>query len=268
MRNLLTYSKYVWEWGEWVDTGGVVKLGWHKAASTPTLESEVTVSKFGEGGLYDVTVNAKMQQEEYGTDPGLSITSTRPLRSILNNLAGFNTSITPHGKYYTSASADNINIVTAPTYSRAFELVGSNMTMVKPDPTVPGGYVFPNWYKVRDTYQCEVKFVGMTRAACANFYNSMNHLGGSGGLWHRSHPWVYDAVTSQGTVSMDWVEDATVWQYQCLNTFNAGPVGAGLWEISVQLAQWQEHYTMNPNESFTPSWPSEWSNVPGLSDYL
>ena len=49
-------------------TTGAIKVGWYKSASTPTLESNVTIVKTGPGGLYDVVVDAKSIQTEYSTE--------------------------------------------------------------------------------------------------------------------------------------------------------------------------------------------------------
>ena len=44
LRSSLRTSTYVWEWGTHYDsTTGAIELGWYKAASTPTLESNISV---------------------------------------------------------------------------------------------------------------------------------------------------------------------------------------------------------------------------------
>lgn len=74
---------------------GVLKHGWHKGLSTPTTESEVTIVKNGNGAMYDVNVNAQMENDVYGNKPGLNLTGSRPLADQLRNLAGWNTSTPP-----------------------------------------------------------------------------------------------------------------------------------------------------------------------------
>lgn len=134
MRLLLTFSRGMWEWGIYMDNG-VVKLGWYTAATTPTLESNVAIIKNGIGDMYDVVVQAKCTGDIYGTTPNLNIHgSVRPLANALQQVAGWNNSPTPtNGHYFTSASADNIVLVTAPTYNREFEIVGVNYSGLVPD---------------------------------------------------------------------------------------------------------------------------------------
>jgi hypothetical protein len=60
MRSGLTFSEYVWEWGTHYETDtGAIVLGWYKAASTPMIESDVSIVKTGKAGLYDVVVKAR-----------------------------------------------------------------------------------------------------------------------------------------------------------------------------------------------------------------
>ena len=175
-------------------------------------------------------------------------------------------STTPrNGTYYSAAYTDNIVLLSAPTYRREFELLGADITTIVPSGQSITGYSFPLWYKARTTYQAQVKYVGMTRSACRNLFNNLNT---TTGWWYAYHPYEYKAVAATGGgFSMDWVENTQVTLYQCLNEFTAKPVGGGLWEVELSLTQWDDKYTKNPNETFTPSWPSVWSNVPGLSNY-
>ena len=213
-----------------------------------------------------MVVQAKHTQKFYSTSiSGNNVTGSRPLYDFVTGLAGWSDSSTPpNGTYYSAASSDNIVLVKAPTYNREFELLGADITTVVPDGSSLTGYSFPLWYKARTTYQAQVKYVGMTRSACRNLFNSLN---GTSGWWYAYHPYEYKAVASGGTVSMDWVQNNNVTLYQCLNEFTAKPVGGKLWEVELSLSQWADKYTKNPNESFTPSWPSVWSRVPGLSNY-
>ena len=121
----------------------------------------------------------------------------------MRNLSGWNSSAVPsNGKYFSSASADNIVLVSAPSYTREFEILGADITTVIPDGQSLTGYSFPIWYKARTTYCAQVKYVGMTRAACANLFNSLN---GTSGWWYAYHPYEYKPVSSGGTVTMNWV---------------------------------------------------------------
>lgn len=133
MRLRLSHMKYEWQYGIYLDNG-VVKLGWYRGLSTPTMESEVTIVKNGNGAMYDVYVNAKMTNDVYADNPSMNLTGSRPLADELEYLAGWNTSVTPtNGQYFTSASADNISLVSAPSWRREFELVGVNYSLAIPD---------------------------------------------------------------------------------------------------------------------------------------
>lgn len=265
MRNTLTHSKYVWEFGVYVKNG-VVKNGWYKAASMPTLESDVAIVKNGIGDMYDVVVQAQMTSDEYDKNPNINITGSRPLAGVLGHVAGWNNSVTPtNGKYFNAASADNISLVSSPTWKREFEIAGVDYTGLVPDEQSPIGYSFPLWYKVRTTYQCQVKFEGMTRAACKNLFNTLN---GTSGWWYKYHPYEYKAQSSGGNVTFVWTEDTTKWCYQCLNEFKAHPSYGNLWTAELSLTCWQDSYTQNPSGTFTPSWPTCWNVVPGISQFL
>lgn len=267
MKSSLTFQKYVWEWGtHWNSTTRTIELGWYQSTSTPTLESNVSIVKTGQGSLYDVVVEARHTQTSYSTNiDGNNVTGSRPLYGMVTGLSGWNDSTTPsNGKYNNAASASNIVIVSAPTYTREWEMLGADITTAIPDGQTMTGFSFPIWYKARTTYQCQVKYVGMTRSACRSLFNSLN---GTNGWWYAYHPYEYKAVASGGTVSVDWVQNNNVTLYQCLNEFTAKPVDGKLWEVELSLTQWDDNYTKNPRETFTPSWPSVWSRVPGLSNY-
>ena len=267
-RLLLTFQKSTWEWGIYMDNG-VVKQGWYSAAVTPTLESSVAIVKNSIGDMYDVVVHARATGDIYGLLPNLNIHgSTRPLANALQQVTGWNTSVTPtNGNYFTSASADNIVLVTSPTYNREFEIVGVNYNGLVPDEQSPTGYSWPIWYKVRTTYQCQVKYTGMTRQACTNLFNALN---GTSGWWHLYHPYEYKAQAKQGGgVEFVWAEDTRTNLYQCLNEYKAHPMdGGNLWEAELSLTLWDDSYTDQPNAPFTPTWPAEWGRVPGLSTFL
>ena len=203
-RLLLTVPKSTWEWGVYMDNG-VVKLGWYSAATTPTLESSVSIVKSGNGDMYDVYVQAQVTGDIYGQTPNLNIHgSTRPLANILQQVAGWRVSVTPtNGKYFTSASADNIVLVSSPSWTREFEIAGVDYSGLVPDEQSPSGYSFPVWYKVRTTYQCAVKYNGLTRQACTNLFNALN---GTTGWWYAYHPYEYKAQPKQGGgIEFNWV---------------------------------------------------------------
>ena len=167
MRQLLTYFAYEWEYGIHLENGSVV-LGWYKtSASTYVMDSDVAVVKDDEGGLFTVEVQAHMSNVGYSKTLGINVAVSRPLADVLHSLDGWNTSTNPtNGRYFSSASASNIRIVNAPSYTREWEIVGVDESIVVPDGQSITGYSFPIWYKVRTTYQCQVKYVGMTRTAC------------------------------------------------------------------------------------------------------
>jgi len=199
----------VWEYGPHLENGDLV-VGWYVGATTPKLESDVQIQKTGSGSLYDVVISAKMTQEQYSATPGINITGTRPLADLLPYVSGFYDSENPKGKYYTSAGSENIDIVSGPTVHREFQLLGADITAVIPNNQSLTGYTFPLWYKEKRTYQCEVKFVGMTRAACANLFSSLNTS--SGGLWHQFQEYEYKFVATQGQRyggRFDWVGTGT-----------------------------------------------------------
>lgn len=136
MKTGLTHQSYVWEWGtHWDSTTSTIELGWYKAASTPTFESNVNIVKTGQGGLYDVVVEARSTQKSYSTSvDGNNVTGSRPLYGFVTRLAGWSDSSTPsNGKYNTSASASNIVLISAPSYTREFELLGADITTIVPD---------------------------------------------------------------------------------------------------------------------------------------
>ena len=170
------------------------------------MESDVQVQKTnGVGSLYDVVIVAKFTMETYGKNPGLNTTGARPLADLLPHIDGFYTSNTPNGKYYDAASGENISIVAGPSYHREFTLLGADITTVIPNGQTLTGYTFPLWYKERRTYNCEVKYQGLTRTACRALFNQLNTT--SGGLWHLFHEYEYKFVQTQGATNggrFDW----------------------------------------------------------------
>ena len=264
-RNLLTYTNWVWEYGAHVENGAVV-VGWFKWVYSPQLDSSIQVVKHGNGDLYDVEVNAKVITDDYSLTPnGTNVTGSRILASTLPHIDGWNLSPTPNGKYFTSASADNIVLVAAPTWKRKFDITGVDLSTIVPNGQTLSGYTFSTWYKERTTYSCQLKYTGMTREACKNLFNSLNS---TTGWWKKYHPsiWYFDMTNKEFV----WQEQTQIWMYQCLNEFNAHPTSTDgrLWEAELSLTQWSESYTTNPNATWTPTWPAEWANIPALSNYL
>lgn len=106
----------------------------------------------------------------------------------------------------------------------------------------------------------------MTRTACKNLFNQLNV---TTGWWYSYHPYIYKAqAASGGGVEFVWAQDTTKTLYQSLNDYKARQLDGHLWEAELSLTLWEDSYTTSPGGGFTPTWPSVWSRIPGLSTYL
>lgn len=165
------------------------------------------------------------------------------------------------GVHFDAASADNISLIVAPTRNVTFELVAENL--ITSDPTSITGFTIDNWYRATTDQFAQVKYEGMTKAACRNLFNSLNN---TSGWYFQFHPWEYK--WNAQTQTLGW-EVSDVTQYQCLNEFKAIEDESGLFTAELTLHVQQESMTKYPGQFQPPAYPSFWSsNIPGLSNYL
>lgn len=143
LRTALTCLNYDWEFG-WYIQNNTFQYGWHKSIATPMLESEIRIEQRS-GCMYDVVVNAKYTSTNYSSSPNALDTGTRPLYDSISSLPGWSSAVTLTGHHFDAASASNISLVTAPTQTVAFELVGQNI--VTSDPQAQSGLSIDNWYR-------------------------------------------------------------------------------------------------------------------------
>lgn len=145
------------------------------------------------------------------------------------------------GHGISAAGAGNIVIEAAPTRKREFKIAGQDIMPVGGEGGL-SSVTFPIWYKCTDTYTCQVKYPGMTLAACRNLRNSLN---ASNGWWYSYHPYVYkyDASTS----AFVWQEDVTKTLYQCQNHYKATKGDGNMWTAELNLYVEIEEYTKNPS---------------------
>lgn len=223
----------MWGYGTYLSANTLL-YGYYAERMEPQLHSDVTVVKNGNGAMYDVVVDARVEQEEYSKNGLPSIRSSMPLRSFLYSLNGWSTypSGWSNGKAMSAATAANIVLEKAPTRLREFEIAGQD---IMPVGDSLSNITFPIWYKCTDTYTCQVKYTGMTLQACRNLYNTLTSVTGfnNTGWYLLTHPYVYTYDPQLST--FNWVEDSSVAQYQCLNEFKATNGGSKMWTAELNL---------------------------------
>ena len=262
LKTALTFTTSVWDYGFYVDNGTLL-YGYHVDKTAPNLESNITIVKCGDCDMYNVVVDARVKTEYYSKTAGLYSQKQTPLANYLGTLNGWNTypSGWSNGTSQSSASEDNIVLVQAPSVTRQFEIVGSDIFGASyVDWTT---YNLPVWYKCTDTYICQVKYNGLTHGACKNLFNSMNNTSG----WYYSyHPYEYKYNSTYKT--FNWEEDTNKTIYQCLNDFKTTKLEGNMWTAELSLCVEKYLYTKNPAYTGGFSWPSQWSSIPGLSQFL
>ncbi len=265
MRTKFTYNNYQpWVYKDYLE-GSKFTRGWHQtSAYLPQLESTVNLFKRGNGSMYDVKVNARLRLEKYSLNNYPSM-SDRPLYNSLTSLAGWNsdTGGWSEGKAISAAGADNIALVTAPSYIDNWEVAGEDVVTINANNI--SGISIDDWYKVTTTYTAAVKYEGMTLAACRNLYNSLNSQ--STGWYMSSHPWTLSSYQTGNTWHVEWIEDPNTTVYQCLNRATMHRNGGKMWTIELQLEA-QKSIMQKSGSTITHSWPSVWSRVPGMSKFL
>lgn len=263
MRAALTFSVPVWEYGAYV-LNNQLYYGYHVGSSEPQLNSNVTVLKHGDGELYYVDVDARVNSEEYSRNPNLYSNLSTRLKTFLGSLTGWSTypSGWTNGVSKSAAGADNIVLIQAPSVSRRFEIAGADIFGASAADWQT--MTLPVWYKYTDTYACQIKYTGMTRAACTALANSLNSTSG----WYLAvHPWVYSYDATHGTFA--WTQDQSVTTYQCLNEFRAVKSDANMWTAELNLCVENVGYMLNTGTAPAYSWPSLWgTNIPGLAQFL
>lgn len=187
------------------------------------------------------------------------------MQTYLNTLTGWNDypSGWQNGHGISAAGADNLVLVAAPTRTRSFEIAGQDILPIGGEGGL-SSVTFPIWYKCTDSYVCQVKYTGMTLAACRSLYSSLNSANG----WYYSyHPYVYK-YNSQWQETQ-WQTDNTKTLYQCLNEFKATKGDGNMWTAELNLHVDTYEYTRNPQYASSPNWPQLWrTKIPGLSAYL
>ncbi len=270
MRSLLTYQKTPWVYGVYLSAGNML-YGWHQGTGTPALDSEIALQKHGTGCMYDVVVEGYTNYEKYTANNYTSMTTNRPLGSVLNSIPGYTSNPVLTGEHFNAAGADNITIVNAPTRKVSFELVGENIYTTKISSDLEMHLVSDNWYKATIDSYAQVRYEGMTKSACKNLFNSLNS---TTGWYSQIHPWVLSAYFTQGQTSsvaqlnINWVENQSQTSWQCLNDYKATEDDSGMFTAELMLHSQQTQMTTTPNALTSFSWPSVWSRVPGFSGYL
>ena len=266
MASLMTYQKTPWLYGEYI-SGGSWLYGWHKGIGTPTLDSEIVVQKHGKGCMYDVVVNGRANIESYTEHGYESLINSRSLANVLNNIPGYTSNPTLSGVHFDDAGEDNITLVNAPTRKVSFELVGEDIYTTKISSDLSISLEKDNWYRATVDSYAQVKYEGMTKAACKSLFNPLNSING----WYmQSHPWVLSAWFTQGTtqLNINWREDSSVTSWQCLNDYRATQDDSGMFTAELMLHGQETFMTSTPSTVSSFSWPSVWSRVPGFNKYL
>ena len=210
--------------------------------------------------MYEVVVNAKCTTENYTDDGNALNLNNKPLYGIVSNLAGWNDTPQLDGVNFSAAGSDNISLVVAPTRNVTFELVGEKLVTTNPEAI--GELTIDDWYKATIDSYAQVRYEGMTKAACRALFSSLNSV--SGGWYHQAHPWEYTCENN----TLKWKENTNVTTYQCLNDYKATQDDSGLFTAELTLHCQETIMTKSPSQLGPFSWPSVWSSVPGLSNYL
>lgn len=268
MRSRFQYSKPTWQYGAYMD-GGNLLYGWHQGTALPALDTNVTVQKHGTGCMYDVLVDAQAEVETYTRGGFADATGTRPVYNALTGVPGWSATEQLSGEHFDAAGADNIVLVNAPSRNVSYELVAENLFTTKISSDGEVVLVKDNWYRRTVDSYAQVKYEGLTKTACRNLYSSLSKFNSSG--WYgQQHPWELSAWWQQaGTgwqLHIEWVQNTSVTSWQCLNDYSARQEEGGLWTAELMLHAQQVSMTTQADNSY--SWPSEWSNIPGLAAYL
>ena len=266
MRSKFTYSKAPWLFGDYISAGNWL-YGWHQGVGTPTLDSNITIQKHGNGCMYDVVVEGHTNLENYTVNGYSSLTANRPLANVLTSIPGYTSNPTLSGQHFNAAGTDNITLVNAPTRNVTFELVGENVYTTKVSSDLSVSLVSNNWYRATIDSYAQVKYEGMTKAACKSLFNSLNS---TNGWFSQSHPWVLSAWFTTGTaqLNINWVQDQSVTSWQCLNDYKATEDDSGMFTAELMLHGQEIQMTTTPSALTSFNWPSVWSRVPGLSGFL
>lgn len=245
MRGRFTYQKKAWCYGDYIEDGNWL-IGWHSKYNTPTLDSNITIQKHGNGCMYDVVVDAHATIENYTRGGYAALTGSRPIADTLAYIPGFNDNPTLDGQHFDAAGADNIVLVNAPTRTINYELVGANIytTMISADGEIK--LKESNWYRRTVDSYCQVKYEGMTRAACKSLYNSVATFSNSG--WYvQQHPWELSAwFDNTQQLNIKWRENTNVTSWQCLNDYRATEGDSGLFTAELTLHAQEITMTDNP----------------------
>lgn len=166
-------------------SGSYLLYGWHKSIPTPTLESEVRL-EHNAGCMYDVVVNAKCTMINYDKAGDALQTGSRPLAGAVYHLPGWTSTHQLSGVHFDAASARNITLVVAPTKNVEFELVAPRLITSKPGNL--SGFTIDDWYRATTDQYAQVRYEGMTKAACRSLFSTLNDTTG----WYlETHPWEY-----------------------------------------------------------------------------
>ena len=271
MRSRFQYTKPTWQYGLYVE-GGDILYGWHQGAQLPSMDTNVTVQKHGTGCMYDVLVDAQAEIETYTRGGYADAAGTRPVHDALTAVPGWSDAEPlSNGVHFNAAGADNITLVNSPSRNVSYELVAEDLytTRISSDGEVH--LVKDNWYRRTVDSYAQVKYEGLTKAACRSLYSSLATFN-SGGWYGQQHPWELSAWFEQGQTSSDWqlhIEwrpNYGVTSWQCLNDYTARQGDGGLWTAELMLHSQQVSMTTSADNSYR--WPQEWNNVPGLAAYL
>lgn len=267
MRSRFTFTQYQWLYGNYVVSNDIFLYGWHKGVGTPTLESEVSLQKHGNGCMYDVVVNAKCTTINYDKGARALDLNVRPLSNAVSQLPGWNTTVPLDGKHFNTAGLSNIALIVAPTYTTNFELVGEKVITTPSAFAELSGFNIDDWYRATVDYNAQLKYEGMTKTACRNLYNSLNNVNG----WYlQTHPWVLSAyIDGEDKLNINWEHDTSITSWQCLNDFKATEDDSGMFTAELTLHAQKDYMTNTPSAFVPEGWPTLWSTkIPGFSRYL
>ena len=270
MRANFTFNYYQpWEYGEYISNNKIVR-GWHRLTNQylPQLESTVAVEKNGNGDMYDVHVNARLTIEGY-TLNGNAGYGSRPLEGALADVDGWlnaDAGAWANGNAITAAGAENITLVTPPSYRDEWKLLAQEIKLLNGNPSNLSSLLYSTYYEVDTTYTAAVRYDGMTLQACRNLYAQLNNS--STGWELTSHPWVLSATQDgDGVWEITWTRDNSRTNYQQLNRATMQRTGGKMWSVELQLETRTQSIQRDGN-TVTHVWPDLWQRIPGFSAYL
>jgi len=246
MRSLFTYSKYAWCYGDYIENGNWL-FGWHKKYLSPALDSNITVQKHGSGCMYDVLVDAHATVENYTKGGYAALATSRPIADTLSHIPGYSSNPTLSGQHFDAAGANNIVLVNSPTRTINYELVAENIYTTKISANGDIELQESNWYRRTVDSYCQVKYEGMTKAACKSLYNSLATFN-SNGWYVQQHPWELSAwfTPNSRQLNIKWVENTSVTSWQCLNDYKATEDDSGMFTAEITLHAQEVTMTDNP----------------------